>query len=288
MRKVLTYLLLSSLGLSLFVAAARAELISQGSARTPQFSFEKSQPRRVAPFPIMLNSAVRAYVDAYLANSEGLRRCYERSAPYFNRMVEVLRRRGLPPDIVYLAFAESAFSSRGAGPWQLTKGTARRFGLRVNRYLDERRDPIKSTRAAAEYLAELHDEVGGDWRLTIVAWNQGEGGIDRFVGWNNVNPDRMLADLPARTRSLINRFMAVDFISQNAKAYGLQQADFTQTEDDYGRLHVGPGPLSKLAARMHLSTRRLRQLNPALLTDRIPKGGYDLTVPANRLADLGN
>jgi membrane-bound lytic murein transglycosylase D len=289
MRKGLTYLLALGLSLVLFIVAAQAELITEpASTAKPQFSFEKSSPRRAVPFPIMLNAAVRAYVDAYLANSAGLRRCYQRSAPYFSQMVKVLNQRGLPPDIVYLAFAESAFSSRGAGPWQLTKRTARRFGLRINRYLDERRDPIKSTRAAAEYLAELHDEVGGDWRLTIVAWNQGEGGIDRFVGWDNVNPDLMLKDLPSRTRSLIDRFMAVDFISHNAQAYGLQQADFAQVADDYGKLHVGPGLLSKVATRLHLSTRQLRQLNPALLTDRIPRGGYDLTVPASRLAGLDN
>src|SRR5579875_2781587 len=102
MRRGLTYLLVSTLGVVVFIAAARADLINPpAGAAKAQVNFEQSPPRRVAPFPIMLNSAVRAYVDAYLASSDGLRRCYERSAPYFNQMVEVLRRRGLPPDIIY-------------------------------------------------------------------------------------------------------------------------------------------------------------------------------------------
>ena len=83
-------------------------------------------------------------------------------------MTQVLGQYGVPSDLVYLAFAESSFSKGGAGPWQLTKATARRFGLRVNDFVDERRDPLMSNRAAAEYLAQLHHQMG-DWRLTVCA-----------------------------------------------------------------------------------------------------------------------
>jgi len=111
--------------------------------------FQRSEPRKVAPFPLVLNAAVQSYVDSYLAHSEGLKLSYARSAPYIAQMTQMLGEYGVPADMVYLAFAESSFTKGGAGPWQLTKATARRFGLIVNQFLDERRDPLKSTRAAA-------------------------------------------------------------------------------------------------------------------------------------------
>ena len=189
--------------------------------------FELGQPHKVPPFPLVLNAAVQAYVDSYLAHSEGLRLSYARSAPYLSQMTEVLREYGVPSDLVYLAFAESSFSKGGAGPWQLTKATARELGLVVNQFLDERRDPLKSTRAAAEYLAQLHDQIG-DWRLTIIAWNTGQGMLSHFVQDRGEDFDRLLEHLPARTRSLLTRFMAVAFISKNAREFGIQEVVYSQ------------------------------------------------------------
>jgi membrane-bound lytic murein transglycosylase D len=273
-----TYLLLAALGLGVLVQQAKAEQVQQATV-VPALQFQRSQPRRVAPFPLELNAAVRRYVDAYLAHSEGLKLCYERSQPYLSQMTALLERRGVPSDLLYLAFAESAFSKTGAGPWQLTKRTARRFGLRINHYLDERRDPIKSTRAAAEYLAELHDQVG-DWRLTIVAWNTGESELDRLVP-DGSNYSRLLGGIPPRTRALLNRFMAVAFIARNAKAYGIEETSFDRLQDDYKVIHArGSDTLSRMAAQFHTSVHTLRRLNPALLTNRMPPGGYDLLVPA--------
>lgn len=256
---------------------------STASGTTLTLHFVQSQPRGVAPFPLVLNAAVRKYVDAYLANSAGLRESYERSAPYFHRIVELLNHYGVPKDMIYLAFAESRFTKQGAGPWQLTKTTARRFGLRINHYVDERRDPIKSTRAAAEYLAQLHDATG-DWRFTIAAWNTGEGVIDQLTDNSDLDYRQLLKIVPWQTRALLNRFMAVAFIAHNAKAYGLEHIDYSQIADDYTRIHARAGLLNRVAKELHTTVHRLRELNPALLTDRIPPGGYDLLVPAAALA----
>src|SRR5262245_61745341 len=97
--------------------------ISRSSRDTLQF--EVGQPRKVPPFPLVLNATVRGYVDSYLAHSDALRLSYARSAPYLAQMTEVLRQYGVPSDLVYLAFAESSFIKSGSGPWQLTKATAR-------------------------------------------------------------------------------------------------------------------------------------------------------------------
>ncbi len=249
-----------------------------------RLQFQRSEPRKVAPFPLVLNSAVQAYVDSYLANSEGLKLSYARSAPYITQMVQLLGQYGVPPDMVYLAFAESSFSKAGAGPWQLTKATARRFGLIVNKFLDERRDPLKSTRAAAEYLAQLHDQVG-DWRLTIIAWNTGEGMLSHFVRDRGEDFDALLAHLPARTRSLLTRFMAVAFISKNAHEFGIDEVVYKEPTQ-YLRISVPGGtPLSKVAEATHSQVYEIQHLNPAILTDRVPPGGYDVVVPLTSKID---
>src|SRR5579875_1413600 len=249
-----------------------------------KFQFQLPEPHKVAPFPMVLNSAVQAYVDSYLEHSEGLKLSYARSAPYLGQMMEVLRQYGVPADMVYLAFAESSFTKAGAGPWQLTKATARQLGLRVNQFLDERRDPLKSTRAAAEYLAQLHDQTG-DWRLTVIAWNTGAGLLSRFVRDRGEDFNRLLARLPARTRALLSRFMAVAFISKNARQFGIEEVTYSQPTH-YVRFSVTGGtPLSKVAQATHSEVYEIQYLNPAILGDRVPPGGYDVVIPLSSRLD---
>jgi membrane-bound lytic murein transglycosylase D len=257
---------------------------SAGRQIADKLQFQLAAPQKVPPFPLVLNAAVQSYVDSYLAHSEGLRLSYARSAPYLNQMIDVLGQYGVPADMVYLAFAESSFSKAGAGPWQLTKATARRFGLVVDEFLDERRDPMKSTRAAAEYLAQLHDQVG-DWRLTIVAWNTGEGLLSRFVTDRGEDFDSMLEHLPGRTRALLTRFMAVAFISKNAHQYGIEEVVYSKPLK-YPRISVPGGtPLAKVAEATHSEVYEIRHLNPAILTDRVPPGGYDVVIPLSSKVD---
>jgi len=245
--------------------------------------FERSEPVKVSPFPLVLNRTVQRYVNAFLDHSAGLSNSFDRSAPYLAKMKSMLERSGVPSDFVYLAFAESGFAKWGAGPWQLTKSTARRFGLRVNSYVDERRDPIKSTRAAAEFLAKLHDQVE-DWRLAVVGWNTGEASIQRFIDRKGMDYERMASSLPRRTRALLNRFMAVAFIAHHAEEYGIQEVQYSEPPA-YDQLAVRGGTTLKSAAKLaHTTTDVIRMLNPALLRDRVPPGDadYELIVPRYR------
>jgi len=245
--------------------------------------FVRSQPQLVAPFPLVLNRAIQTYIDSYLAQPEGLRRSFQRSGPYMPEMLSLFEENGLPPDLVYLAFAESAFSAAGAGPWQLSKTTARRYGLTINRWLDERRDPIKSTRAAAEYLAELHNQTGADWRMTLVAWNNGDGGVYRYLQLMTAPYERLMQRLPRRTRSLMNRFMAVALIARHAKEYGVDGMNCAHAPR-YRLIAVdGDKSLKSIAASNRTSVAVLHRLNPALLCDHTPPGSqsYPIRVPNN-------
>ncbi|HJU28085.1 MAG TPA: transglycosylase SLT domain-containing protein [Candidatus Binataceae bacterium] len=247
--------------------------------------FIRSQPKAVPPFPLVLNRTVQAYVDDYLSQPQGLKRSFRRSEAYMPEMVSLFEEEGLPPDLVYLAFAESGFSNRGAGPWQLNKATARRYGLIINRWVDERRDPIKSTRAAAEYLATLHDETGQNWRMTLVAWNNGDAGVDPYLRLADAPYDNLLRRLPRRTRSLMNRFMAVALIARHAGQYGLRTVSYEDTPR-YRIIPMSGGVrLGRIADERHIPLALLRRLNPALLRDSTPPGveTYPIRVPDDRL-----
>jgi len=247
--------------------------------------FVRSKPKTVPPFPLVMNRTVQSYVDEYLAQPQGLKESFERSQPYMPEMTALLEHEGLPRDLIFLAFAESAFSKSGAGPWQLSKTTARRFGLVINKWVDERRDPIKSTRAAAEYLATLHDETPGDWRMTLVAWNNGDARLDHYLKLQDDSYERLVAHLPRRTRGLMNRFMAVALIARNASNYGIQPVSY-EDSPHYSIIPVEGGvPLSRVAQRVGTSPSILRSLNPALLRSCTPPGveTYPIRVPDRQL-----
>lgn len=264
-------------------------------AATPQTSrpepFVESAPQPVPPFPILLNRAVRHYVAEFLDQPDGLKLAFQRSRPFLANMMSVLQARGLPADLVYLAFAESEFTKGGKGPWQFTKCTARRLGLHINQWVDERRDPIRATRAAAEYLAELHDEADNDWRMTVVGWNLGQGSIDQYwlLQGSAANYEKFERYLPRRTRQLLCRFMAVAFIAHSATAYGIEPAGYLALPTYQTRRFAGGTLLWKIAAKYRTTVSKLRTLNPELLKNRIPPyvHSYKIRLPVRRVAQAG-
>ncbi len=250
-------------------------------ARFPNRPFVHSEPRAAVPFPLLLNQGVQGYVQNFLDQPEGLKLAFERSRPFMPQMIKMMKQQGIPDDLVYLSFAESGFSQRGKGPWQFTAGTAARFGLRVNKWIDERRDPILSTRAAAEYLAELHDQANNDWRVALIAWNTGAGNLERYWPLAGANYNRFADRLPRRTRQLLNRFMAVAFIAHNTAAYGIGDVNYSDAPAWTIQNFKGGTLLKSIATRFETTVAKLRDLNPALRADRVPPSerAYGVRIP---------
>jgi LysM repeat protein len=217
-----------------------------------------------------------------------------RSGKYIQMIAKVLNEEGLPEELAYLALIESAFlpdatSSQGAaGLWQFVPSTARLYGLRIDNWVDERRDPEKATRAAAAYLKDLHSFFGR-WYLATAAYNAGQGAIDRAMQQSGAKDFWTLtrkAQLSEETRNFVPKFVAVALIATNPEKYGftdLQYESPLEYEEVEIRRSLRIGVLAEMA-ETEVST--IRELNPSLRTNATPPGNASFVVklPQGRMA----
>ncbi len=226
----------------------------------------------------------------------------KRARRYFPYITRELRRAGMPEDLKYLAVAESALlhriSSRAGavGMWQFLPATARRYGLRVNRWFDDRRNPEKATAAALAYLKDLKDEFGS-WTLAMAAYNCGERRVRREIAEQGVR-DYYHLYLPRETMRYVFRIMAAKIILQNPGRYGFvlpRENLYAPLPADKVSLRPSRALHLRLVARAAGTTvRELMDLNPELRSYWLPPGRLTLKVPrgkgaglARRLASLG-
>ena len=208
---------------------------------------------------------------------------------HYKPMVEkIFAQFQLPTDLIFLSLVESGFNpkaysrARAAGPWQFMKMTGRHYGLRVDKYVDERRDPIKSTVAAARYLRDLYD-IFGTWPLAMAAYNAGERKIQRALRKAKAETFWEIAQtryIRRETREYVPRFMAAAIIARNPDLYGFDAgpSEIHQFEEIIvsRQLH-----LRAIAAATDVSFAELRRLNPELRRDVTPPNdpAYHLKVP---------
>ena len=185
-------------------------------------------------------------------------------------MRRILEKENLPPELVYLAMIESGFNPKAysyahaAGPWQFIRSTGRIFGLKIDWWYDERRDPVKSTEAAAKYLKKLYLEFE-DWYLALAAYNCGEGKVHRHVARYKTRDFWLLKKLPRQTRNYIPTFLAALTIAENPTQYGFQ--DFVlKNPPPYDSVLVTECIDLKLIAEIvGLTYDEIKDMNPALV-----------------------
>jgi membrane-bound lytic murein transglycosylase D len=194
----------------------------------------------------------------------------------------------LPSDLVFLSLVESGFNpyaysrAKATGPWQFMQGTAKVYGLRVDQYVDERRDPIKSTIAAARYLRDLYD-LFGTWPLAMAAYNAGEGKVMRALHKAQAESFSEIARtklIRRETREYVPRFMAATIIAKNPDRYGFPQD--TVPPHQFEEVVVSrPMHFAAVANATGISYQELRLLNPELRRDATPPDDhtYHLKVP---------
>ncbi len=221
---------------------------------------------------------------------EHIEKYLSRSTRYIPMMKQVLREYELPEDLVYVAMIESGFSSRAhstasaVGYWQFIEGTGRRYGLKISSYVDERRDPVLSTRSAAAYLKNLYNTFES-WHLALASYNAGEYRIGRLILAHSSRNFWYLATqsaFPKETSNYIPKLIAVIRIAKDPEKYGFTDIIY-QAPMEYDTVQIShPISLKKLAANINIDYKQLQHLNPRYRGEYIPldsSEGTTLRVP---------
>lgn len=180
-------------------------------------------------FPVTMNSQVEFYLSFFQNELRStFSRWLSRSGRYLPLIQKQLAEAGLPLDLAYLPMIESGYnltaysSAQAVGPWQFMQATGRSYGLTVNEYIDERRDPIKSTEAAVAYLSDLYARFDS-WHLAVAAYNAGEGRVQRALRERDSNDFWEIANgyyLPTETKLYVPKLIAAIMIARDPERYG--------------------------------------------------------------------
>jgi membrane-bound lytic murein transglycosylase D len=249
----------------------------------------------LSPYPLVMNEQVRFFVDRFTGERrEVVEQWMGRAGRYLGMIRHVLRRNGLPEDLAFTAMIESGFnplavSRAGAkGLWQFMAQTARRYGLRVDHWVDERLDPEKATGAAAAYFRDLHG-IFGSWTLAQAAYNAGEMKVIRALrttGAKDFWPLTGTVHLARETKDFVPQIQAAVLIGRDPERYGFEVKDFEPSAMD--RLAVPPSTdLRALAHAAGMPSDALRTLNPVLVRGVTPPDApYDVKVPTERRKEI--
>jgi len=242
--------------------------------------------------PLVMNEHVRMAISQFKGRERDFfLAAYARSGKYRPAILRSLKEAGLPEELSWLPLIESGFKvrafsrARALGLWQFIASTGYKFGLKRDQWVDERMDPEKSTRAAIDYLRELH-QIFGDWATALAAYNCGEGRVLRCIRTQRINYLDNFWDLynklPRETAFYFPRFLAVLHILKDPEAFGfslppLEEEVVSDKVAIDKQVH-----LKTVADRLSVAFGDLEEMNPELRHDTTPPRPYTLKVPAGK------
>ncbi len=219
----------------------------------------------------------------------------ERSSRYIDIMQEILKGKNLPEDLVFLPIVESGFNTdaysraKAVGPWQFIASTGKRYGLVIDWWRDERKDPVKSTMAAADYLKDLY-KMFGSWNLALAAYNAGEGKISKALRKSDSGDYWSLLStkqIKNETKEYVPSYIAATMIATSPEEYGFNNLDYREPLE-YDELTISsPLDIDVIAKCAECTVKEIREMNPELrrwstppnirnYTIRIPEGSKDI------------
>lgn len=249
-----------------------------------------SETPLIFDIPVTYNARVSFWIRYFQTEGRlSFRTWLERSARFLPIIQYELTRAGLPQDLVYVAMIESGFSpsavshASAMGLWQFISPTGRRYGLRIDWWLDERKDFLKSTRAAISYMTDLYRQFSS-WYLVAASYNMGENGVRRLIKKYGTNNFWELADrgaLPKETKNYVPKIIAAMLISKAPALYGFRDLDYQMPLAFEYYLVPGGTDLDNLARYLGVSEKYLKDLNPELIKGFVPRhvSGHKIRIP---------
>ena len=230
-------------------------------------------------FPVVLNNQVQMYLNLFQTKQRKTFSSWlSRSSIYLPLMKKELKNAGLPEELVYLSMIESGYNQRACssanavGLWQFMDATGREHNLDINKYVDERRDAEKSTKAAVAFLTELYAEFG-DWHLAVAAYNAGPGKIRKGLDKYGVSNFWALAQedyLALETKRYVPKLIAAMILAKNPEKYGFTDTEYKRPLE-YTTLKVPAGlSLDALALVCNTSVKEVKFLNQELREGKTP------------------
>ena len=269
----------------------------QASVQDPSLEADEDEIEHTLKggIPKEINASVEKWIHYFTKKQPGLfKRYMERGSQYRPIIEKILTEQGLPKDLYYMALIESGFSvravssARAVGVWQFMKGTAKRYGLTVDYYADERQDPIRATIAACLYLSDLNN-VFQSWYLAMAAYNAGEMRImNAIMGGNSRDFWELVKakKLPRETMNYIPKFLAAAIIGSNPEKYGFHDIPTLPPYEPASIEVPSPVSLKKLAKITGTPLAQLKRLNPHIKRNVTPSRTrtYKLWVPQDKIA----
>jgi membrane-bound lytic murein transglycosylase D len=270
-------------------ASALAEILEQGTNEDLVKALPEDEVSAIDPIKVVDHEDVDKWVKYFtVKDRDRFQRFLNRGAKYRELVLQTLKEEGVPAELYYLAMIESGYSTgakswaSAVGIWQFIHGTGKRYGLKINRYVDERKDPVRATRAAARYLASLY-RVYQSWELAMAAYNAGEGRILGAIMRGHTRDFWELSRkklLPRETRNYVPKMMAAVKIGQN-----LNQFNFvSKTSSPYLKPEAVDVPgsvrIKDIAKIAGVSSSTILNLNPHIRRKITPTGkSYTLWMP---------
>lgn len=271
------------------IFAIQKELYSQEGDdwMNEDFSLPENITTPKTKVPLVQNRQVNRHLMYYtLKRPEVMETWLRRSKKYFPMMEEIFEDEGVPTELIHLSMVESGLNPRArswasaVGMWQFIRATGSMYGLEVNWWIDERRDPEKATRAAARHLKDLYN-IWGDWHLAIANYNISPRGLKRAIrAAGKEDYWAAFPYLPRETQGYVPGFIAATMIEMNPEQFGFT-GKYKSEEYDYEVFEVAPlMPLDELAKAAGITTEVLKDYNPELLRWATPPGNsYPLKLP---------
>ncbi len=232
-----------------------------------------------SPIPLEYNQYVKGFIDLYAVRKKKLtQHILTWSDYYFPMFEQILDEQGMPLEFKYLAVIESALNPNAqswcgaTGLWQFMYGTGLMYGLKINNYVDERKDPVKATYAACQYFKDMY-ALYHDWLLVIAAYNCGPGNVNRAIRMSggHYNFWKIMPYLPTETRGYVPAFIAATYVLNYHEEHNIVKFSETPVKYVTDTVHVDSKlTFAQLSQSLQIDEDQLRMLNPSYKLGVLP------------------